>query len=103
MIGALAIMAALAFLQNAAFTWSSRSRNSGDPSYHRWAAITSNSVWFATNGMIFTILAPVMKGEAGIGWLIAAGIVYTLATTEGSVYMMRRLIRSETGKRKVGS
>ena len=35
--------------------------------------------------------------------LLLVAIIYTLATAEGSVRMMRRLLRTETGKRKVGA
>lgn len=96
-------LAVLSFIQNMAFTWSSRSRNSGDPSYHRRASWASNGVWFITNGLMFSILTPIMKGDVGIFWYVAAGVVYVVSTSEGSVYMMRRLLRTETGKRKVGS
>lgn len=103
MIWSLLLMAGLAFVQNMAFTWSSRSRNSGDPAYHRWAAAASNGIWFVTNGLLFSILKPIMDGTAGWYWLIAAALLYVVATTEGSVYMMRRLMKKETGKRKVGA
>ena len=36
-------------------------------------------------------------------YAIMAGIVYSLATTEGSVLMMKRLIATEKGKRRVGA
>jgi hypothetical protein len=95
-------LAAVAFVQNMAFTWVSRSRNSGDPQYHRWAAVCSNGVWFATQLILWNqIWAFVTAG----GWLKLAltGVVYVAATTEGSVLMMKILIRRETGKRKVGA
>lgn len=103
MILQLAGLAGLAFIQNMAFTWSSRSRNSGDPSYHRRASWASNGIWFITNGLMFSILTPIMKGQEGWGWLVVAGAVYVVSTSEGSVYMMRRLLKTEQGKRKVGS
>jgi hypothetical protein len=41
---------------------------------------------------------------AGQWWYaILAGVVYSLATTEGSVLMMKRLIKTEKGKRRVGA
>lgn len=97
------VLFVLAYIQNMAFTWSSRSRNSGDPAYHRKAAWSSNGIWFLTNGLMFSILKPIFDGDAAWWWWIVAGVVYCFATTEGSVYMMRRLIRSESGKRKVGA
>jgi hypothetical protein len=44
---------------------------------------------------------PIMDGN----WLhvAAALIVYTAATAEGSVFMMKKLIKSEKGKRRVGA
>lgn len=103
MIGQLAILGALAFVQNMAFTWVSRSRNSGDPNYHRRAAWCSNTVWFLTNSLMFSIMTPIINGERGWGWLIPTFFVYGLATAEGSVFMMKRLLKTETGKRKVGA
>lgn len=103
MILSMCAIAGLSYIQNMAFTWSSRSRNSGDPAYHRKAAWASNGVWFLTNGLLFTVLTPIIRGDVGWGWFVVAGLVYCAATTEGSVHMMKRLIRTESGKRKVGS
>lgn len=103
MILQLLALGALAFVQNMAFTWVSWSRNSGDPNYHRKAAWASNTVWFATNGLMLSILNPILQGEAGWGWFPVAFVIYGLATTEGSVFMMKRLLKTETGKRKVGA
>lgn len=97
----LALLAVVAFVQNMAFTWVSRSRNSGDPGYHRYAALSSNSIWFITTLVIWNQLFEAMThGEL---WKIAlAFVVYVIATTEGSVLMMKILLKSESGKRKVG-
>lgn len=98
----LGLLAVAAFVQNMAFTWVSRSRNSGDPNYHRWAAICSNGVWFLTQLLIIGTLWPALT--QGDWWKVAAtGVVYVLATTEGSVLMMRILLKTEKGKRKVGA
>lgn len=93
---------AVAFVQNMAFTWVSRSRNGGDPQYHRYASWCSNGIWFVTNLLVWTqVWAALQSGE---WWkLVLAGIVYVIATTEGSVLMMKRLLRTETGKRRVGA
>lgn len=98
----LVILAVVAFIQNMAFTWVSRSRNSGDPSYHRYAAICSNGVWFITQLFILSLLLPALvKGD---WWrVLAAAITYIAATTEGSVYMMKVLLKKESGKRRVGA
>lgn len=103
----------VAFIQNMAFTFSSRSRNSGDASYHRWAAIGSNGIWFITQVLIFqSIWKRVVEGDYWI--VIIGGIVYTIATSEGSVFMMQVMLGqskvkwlnklfTEKNKRKVGS
>jgi short subunit fatty acids transporter len=98
----LALLGSVAFIQNAAFTWVSRSRNSGDVQYHAWASICSNGIWFVTN---FLIAGQVFKAiESGsYQFLIVAGLVYVLATTLGSVLMMARLLKTEKGKRQVGA
>jgi hypothetical protein len=95
-------LAVIAFVQNMAFTWVSRSRNSGDPDYHRWAAICSNAIWFVTQLLIWNQIWAALKD--GEWWRLAVvGVVYVIATTEGSVLMMRILLRKESGKRRVGA
>lgn len=102
MILDLLLLAAVAFLQNMAFTAVSRSRNSGDPAYHRWCALASNGVWFVTNILITMKVWEALK--TGSWWfVIATGVVYVIATTEGSVLMMRLMLKKESGKRKVGA
>ena len=104
------------FIQNMAFTWTSRSRNSGDPSYHRKAAWSSNGIWFICQMGVFKMIwQPLMEGN--FLYVFVGGIIYILSTTEGSVYMMRLLLGmsrntwinvklkyffEEKGKRKVG-
>lgn len=96
------ILMCVAFVQNMAFTWVSRSRNSGDPNYHRYAAYCSNGIWFITNVLIWKQVWNAI--ESGNYWyLVVAGIAYCIATSEGSVFMMKKLLKSEKGKRKVGS
>lgn len=95
-------LAPVAFVQNMFFTLVSRSRNSQDPDYHRFCAWGSNGVWFVCQVMIVKNIWGAI--HAGQWWYaIAAGVVYSLATTEGSVLMMKRLIASEKGKRRVGA
>lgn len=98
----LAALFAVAAVQTAMFTWVSRSRNSGDVTYHAWASMASNAVWFVTNLFIFKHLWDAWtKGET---WqLAAAGVVYVVATTLGSCVMMWLLLRTEKGKRQVGA
>lgn len=95
-------LAPVAFIQNMFFTLVSRSRNSQDPNYHRYCAWGSNGVWFVCQVMIVKNIWSAI--HAGQWWYaIAAGVVYSLATTEGSVLMMKKLIATEKGKRRVGS
>lgn len=102
MILDLLLLAVVAFVQTMAFTWVSRSRNSGDPAYHRYAAVCSNAIWFVTNILITMKVWEALK--TGSWWFVAAtGLVYVVATTEGSVLAMTMLLKRETGKRKVGA
>lgn len=92
----------VAFVQNMFFTLVSRSRNSKDTDYHRYCAWGSNGVWFVCQVMIVKNVWTAI--HAGQWWYaILAGIVYSYFTTEGSVLMMKKLIRSEKGKRRVGA
>lgn len=98
----LVALGAIAFVQNMAFTWVSRSRNSGDTAYHRYAAICSNAIWFITQLAIWQQVWE--SAKTGAWWRLAlVGVVYVIATTEGSVLMMKILLKRETGKRKVGA
>jgi putative flippase GtrA len=96
------LLMVVSFVQNMAFTWVSRSRNSGDPAYHRYAAYCSNSIWFAANVLIWHQVWTAL--ETGNWWhLVIAGVAYTISTAEGSVFMMKKLLKKEEGKRKVGA
>ena len=90
----------VAFIQNMAFTWSSRSRNSGDPGYHRYASLCSNGVYWLCN-LPMTLF--IIQWQHNLPLLAMSGIVYTISTAEGSVLMMRILLRKEKGKRMVGA
>jgi hypothetical protein len=98
----LPMLACVAFIQNMAFTWVSRSRNGGDVAYHRKAAWCSNGVWFVTQTLIFGVLWQAVTTGSPLK-LALVGIVYVAATTEGSCLMMAKLLKSETGKRQVGA
>lgn len=92
----------LASVQNAAFTWVSRSRNSGDVKYHAVAAVFSNGVWFLTQVLIWTQLwERVTAGE--YMELVVPCLVYVSGTTLGSCLAMAHLLKSEKGKRRVGA
>jgi len=106
-------LAVVSFIQNMAFTFTSRSRNSGDPNYHRKAAWGSNGIWLLNQIFLVKIVwEPVMSGD----WLsvLIAGIIYIIFTTEGSVFMMKLMLGhvnvpflskwfTEKGSRKVGA
>lgn len=98
----LAVLGVASFLQNAMFTWTSRSRNSGDPNYHRRAALCSNGIWFACHILVWKHVWGAFE-SGNIYQLIPVALVYVVATTEGSVMMMRFLLKRETGDRRVGA
>lgn len=95
-------IAPVAFVQNMTFTLVSRSRNSADPSYHRKCAWLSNGTWFVCYVLIMkNIWDPIMNGDfLHVGFAL---VIYTVATAEGSVVMMKRLLKTEKGKRRVGA
>lgn len=98
----LPILFVVAFVQNMAFTAVSRSRNGGDVNHHRRVAYVSNGIWYVTQVLIFGVLWKALT--TGSLWQLAVvGVVYILATAEGSAYMMKKLLKSETGKRRVGA
>jgi hypothetical protein len=79
----------VAFIQNMAFTWVSRSRQSGNPKKHAVAATFSNSIWFVCN---FFILFPVILKTIAEGDMLSKLVlmlVYVSATVLGSVVMMK--------------
>ena len=95
-------MIPVVFVQNMAFTWVSRSRNGGNVAYHRRASWCSNGVWFVTQLLFLSTMLPALM--SGAWWKVAiVGLVYTLATTEGSCLMMARLLKTETGDKRVGA
>jgi hypothetical protein len=91
----------LLVLQNAAFTWVSRARNSGSYGYHAVAAIFSNGIWFLSN--IF-LIGMVAKPDMPYSELTLLSVIYVGGTVTGSVLMHWVAVNwFETGKRKVGS
>jgi hypothetical protein len=98
----LLLLAIISFVQNMAFTYSSRSRNSGDPRHHMKAALLSNGVWFFCHILVWSRIWKALT-EGNVWILISTGVVYVIFTTWGSVVMMKRMLKSEKGKRRVGS
>jgi hypothetical protein len=91
----------LLVVQNAAFTWVSRARNSGSYGYHAVAAVFSNGIWFVSQFLLIGMVA-----KPGMGWAEALplGLVYIAGTVTGSVLMHYASVRwLEQGKRKVGA
>lgn len=90
----------LLMVQNAAFTWVSRARNSGSIPYHALASVFSNGVWILS----MFIVIDKLREASGIGVIAATALFYTVFTVCGSVAMhwfsMKYL---EKGKRKVGA
>jgi uncharacterized membrane protein len=97
----LVVWAVLLVLQNAAFTWVSRARNSGSIGYHALASVFSNGIFFATNLILIGLVTTRDRAPAE---LIVLGIIYVVSTVTGSVLMHGVSMRFlERGKRKVGS
>ena len=98
----LVILSCVAFVQNMAFTWSSRSRNSGDPRYHFKVAGLSNGIWFVCFTFIMKSLwDALLAGD--ILTVVIVGLDYTFFTSLGSAFMMKILLKKEKGKRQVGA
>jgi hypothetical protein len=98
----LPLLAVAAFIQNMAFTAVSRSRNSADVNYHRRCSWASNGVWFFVQVLLYGAVWNSLT--QGAFWKVAlTGLVYIVATTEGSAFMMARMLKKETGKRQVGA
>jgi len=88
-------------LQNAAFTWVSRARNSGSYAYHGIAAVFSNGIWFVSNLYLISMVA---KPGMPVETLAYMGLVYIAGTVTGSVLMHWIAVNwLEKGKRKVGA
>ena len=98
----LPVLAVVSFIQNMAFTWTSRSRNSGDPNYHRYAAWCSNGIWFVCYILILkAVWGSIERGE---WWFVGlSALIYVVCTAEGSVVMMKILLKKEKGNRRVGA
>lgn len=88
-------------LQNAAFTWVSRARNSGSYLYHGIAAVFSNGIFFAMQYTMFSIF---MRPNMTSNDILLYGSIYIIGTVTGSLLMHWIAINYlEKGKRKVGA
>lgn len=86
--------AALCMVQNAAYTWSSKTRAGGNPNAHRVASWFSNGIYYISQIVqtIYTVKYLAVSTEL----LVASCVVYLLATSEGSVFMMKKFAHRET-------
>jgi hypothetical protein len=97
------VWGAFLLLQNAAFTFVSRARNSGSYGLHAIAAVTSNGVFIMAQFISLGIMIDVVKSGTW-GERIFICSFYTLFTVVGSLAMHWVSINYiETGKRKVGA
>lgn len=97
------LWALLLILQNAAFTWVSRARNSGSIGYHAVASVASNGVWIASQFILVDAIVRIIRQGA---WHEAIGmaVFYTACTVTGSVGMhWLSMHYLERGKRRVGA
>jgi predicted permease len=85
-------VAALGFVQNVAFTFVSRGRNSGSLGYHLIASIFSNGIYAA---LLFTSIDMISQAKS---MPMPFLIVYTLATMAGSIFAHWLALRAERGK-----
>lgn len=91
----------LLMVQNAAFTWVSRARNSGSYAYHAVAAVFSNGVFFVSQ---FFMIGMVAKPGMPLSEAMTLGAIYIAGTVIGSVAMHYASINwLESGKRRVGA
>lgn len=87
-------------VQNAAFTWVSRARNSGSIVYHTIASVFSNGVWSVS---LFFVINKFSEAKS-IPEKAAVVSFYVLFTTTGATLMHYVSMRwLEKGKRKVGA
>jgi len=92
-------------LQNAAFTFVSRARNSASYMLHAAAALASNGVWIAAQFISLGIIIDAIKSGS---WSqrIGVGLFYTTFTMIGSVLMHwigKNFIEPRNPKWKVGA
>lgn len=85
-------VALLGFVQNVAFTFVSRGRNSGSLGYHLLASIFSNGIYAM---LLFVSIDMIAEAKSAPLSFLA---VYTLATMSGSIFAHWLALRLERGK-----
>lgn len=98
-----ALWAVVLILQNFAFTFVSRARNSGSLGRHMVAGLFSNGIWFVSQIIIFTQMFKMMTGQYGTAAAILTGFYYTVFTLTGSILAHYYSLKSEKGKSAVGA
>lgn len=101
--GSWALWAHVLLVQNWAFTYVSRARNSASLSRHLKAGFFSNGVWFASQVIIVSKLFDYVQGKYGLNMAIFTGLYYTLFTLTGSIMAHAQSLRTERGKTAVGA
>lgn len=89
------MVALLGFVQNIAFTFVSRGRNSSSLFYHMIASLFSNGIYAV---LLFTSVDQITSAKQNPGLFVA---VYTLATMGGSIFAHWLALRAEKGKARV--
>ena len=96
------VWAVVLLIQNAAFTWVSRARNSKSVGYHAVASVFSNGVWFLSQVVVVSKITDALKGH-NTPLLVGTALFYTVFTVLGSIGAHHFLMtKVETGKRKIG-
>ena len=98
-----AAWAIILVMQNFAFTFVSRARNSGSLSRHVVAAIASNGVWFLSQIIIFSQMMKILTGEYGVLMALFTGLFYMAFTIVGSIAAHYFSLKTEKGKGAVGA
>jgi len=102
-IASWALWGVILVLQNYAFTFTSRARNSGSLARHAIAGVFSNGVWFISQTFIFSRMFAMMTGKYGTWAAIGTGAFYTALTLAGSISAHYFALHTEKGKSAVGS
>lgn len=97
------LWALVLIVQNYAFTYVSRARNSGSLTRHAIAAVFSNGVWFVSQLLIFSRMFDLMTGKSGMGMAIFTGTFYTVFTLTGSISAHYSALLTEKGRSAVGA
>lgn len=88
--------AALCYLQNAAYTWSSKTRAKGTDNEHRVASWFSNGAYYIGNAVLTIYTVRYLEGNPLL--LVASLLIYCLATSEGSVMMKRVFAKKDSAE-----